>query len=311
MSKFVVVGAGSTGSGVAERLAAAGHEVSIVSRRGRGPAAPGITPVTLDATDAPQLSTVAAGARALFNCANPPYHRWASDWPPIASALLTAAESSGATLVTLSNLYAYGEPSGPMRPSDPLSATYEKAQVRATMWRDALARHEAGALRAVEVRASDFVGAGSDGMLGQRAVDRILAGKSVTAIGDLDVPHSWSYVGDVAATLVTVATEELSWGRPWHAPTNDPRSIRFLVADLADAAGVAQVKVHSAPKSLLRVAGIFSPTLRELPTTIYQFERPFVIDDSETRQLLGLEPTAWADVLANAVGRSRQRSSRD
>jgi len=35
-----------------------------------------------------------------------PYHRWPTDWPPIANALLAAAEISGSKLVTLNNLYA-------------------------------------------------------------------------------------------------------------------------------------------------------------------------------------------------------------
>ncbi len=70
-------------------------------------------------------------ATRFFNCANPKYHQWAKDWPPIASALQTAAERSGATLVTLSNLYAYGPGSGVMSADTPLAATYEKARVRA------------------------------------------------------------------------------------------------------------------------------------------------------------------------------------
>ena len=43
-----------------------------------------------------------AGPRALYNAVNPAYHRWATDWPPVAAALLTAAERSGAVLVTMS-----------------------------------------------------------------------------------------------------------------------------------------------------------------------------------------------------------------
>jgi nucleoside-diphosphate-sugar epimerase len=237
----------------------------------------------------------------VFNCANPAYHRWSTDWPPIADSLLVAAESSGATLVTLSNLYGYGVPSGPMTPHDPLNANYEKAQVRVKMFRDAMALHEAGRITAVEVRASDFIGPDSNSVLGDRAVPRILRGKSVQVLGDPDAPHSWSDVGDVATTLVTVATEEHAWGRAWHCPTNAPRSQREAVNDLADAAGVAHVKIQRIAPAMLRVAGLFSPLMRELPKTLYQFPAPFVIDDSETRQLLGLEPTPWDQVLAAQI----------
>jgi hypothetical protein len=36
--------------------------------------------------------------RAVYNCANPPYHRWLSDWPRLASALLAASEPTEALL---------------------------------------------------------------------------------------------------------------------------------------------------------------------------------------------------------------------
>jgi len=63
-------------------------------------------------------------------------------WPPIANALLVAAERSGAVLATTSNLYGYGPVSAPMTEATPLAATGTKGRVRVQMWRDALAAHE-------------------------------------------------------------------------------------------------------------------------------------------------------------------------
>lgn len=76
--------------------------------------------------------------------ANPAYHRWPTDWPPIAKSLLTTAERSNAVLVTVSNLYGYGEVSGPMTENLPLAAYGPKGLTRVQMWRDALAAHDAG-----------------------------------------------------------------------------------------------------------------------------------------------------------------------
>ncbi len=301
MAEFLVVGAGATGSGVARELVGRGHEVTVVTRRGSGPELDGITRVAVDATDVAALSSLAGGTSAIFNCANPPYHRWLEEWPPLAHALLRSAEHSGATLVTLSNLYAYGRPQGLMTIDHPLTATYAKAQVRAQMWRDALSAHHDGRLHAVEVRASDYIGANSQTMWGERVIPKVLKGRSVSVLGDPDAPHSWTYVGDVSATLVAAALDSTSWGQAWHVPTNLARSSREVVADLAEAAGVGDVRVTAVPRALLRVAGLFSPIMRELPKTLYQFEQPFVMDDSSSRAHFGLEPTPWADVLANTL----------
>ena len=301
VSKYLIVGAGATGGMIAEQLAVRGHEATLVSRRGAGPVRDGVTRVALDATDAPRLAAVAAGAQAIFNCANPPYHRWSTDWPPLAHAMLAAAARSGATLVTLSNLYAYGPPSGPMRESDPIDFALPKAQVRADMWREALAAHEGGVLRAVEVRASDFIGPGADGVVGERVVPRVLAGRGVQLIGDLDVPHSLTYVGDVARTMIATSEDPGSWGRVWHVPTNPAQTLRATVNNLADAAGVERVRVTSLPVVALRLAGLFSPLMRELPKTLYQFQAPFVIDDSAARARFGLAPTPWSEVLVSCL----------
>ena len=193
-----------------------------------------------------------------------------------------------------------------MTPHDPLNADYEKAQVRATMWRDAKRAHDEGRIQATEVRASDYIGPRSQSYLGM-LIPRILAGKSCQVIGNLDAPHSWNYTDDVARTLVTCAQDDQSWGRAWHAPANPPRSVRQALDDIAGIVGATNVKITKVPTVALRVLGLFNTDVRELPKTLYQFQAPFVIDDSETRSTFGLAPTPWDDVL-NATISSYSKS---
>ena len=79
MSSFLIVGAGAIGTGVAKALSSAGHESTVVTRRGSGPETDGVRHVAADASDAQILSSLAIGASAIFNCANPAYHRWSTD----------------------------------------------------------------------------------------------------------------------------------------------------------------------------------------------------------------------------------------
>src|SRR6266511_2489010 len=123
MSLHVVVGAGTIGSEVAQLLAGRGEQVRIITRRGGGPDHPAIERVAADATDIARLTELPRGATALYNCANPPYHRWPTDWPPLHAALLAAAEATGAVLAITSNLYGYGPVSGPMTEDLPLAST--------------------------------------------------------------------------------------------------------------------------------------------------------------------------------------------
>lgn len=306
MGRHVIVGKGPVGSTTAEQLVAEGHTVLVLSRSG-GTSTDTVEHRAVDATDAAALAAAARGADALYNCLNPEYHRWATDWPPMAEALLDAAEATGAVLVTMSNLYGYGPQDDPTRPLTedlPLAAPGTKGQVRARMWRDALARHEAGRIRTTEARASDFVGprVTDGGHLGERAVPAILAGKTVRVLGDPDAPHSWTAMADVARTLVTLGTDERAWGRAWHVPTAPPVPIREAVQGLARAAHVDAPAVKAIPWFVVRTGGLFVPMMRELAETRYQFDRPFVLDSSACTATFGLEATpleqTWADTIA-------------
>ncbi|MEV6671394.1 NAD-dependent epimerase/dehydratase family protein [Streptomyces sp. NPDC051162] len=281
MSFNVVIGFGPAGSATARLLAAQGHSVRVVTTSGRSPE-PGIEHVALDATDSERLTEASRGATAIYGCAAPPYHRWAGEWPPLASSLCAAAEATGAVLVMLGNLYGYGPVDGPMTEELPLAATGPKGKVRAAVWEQARKLHEQGRIKTVELRASDFFGPGvtDGGHLAGRVVPRLLRGKPVTALGDPDAPHSWSYLPDVARALVEVAGEERAWGRAWHVPTRPALSTRQMIDRLAAEAGTEPVTVRGLSPAVLGLASLFSPLLRELKEIRYQFDRSFVVDSS-------------------------------
>jgi nucleoside-diphosphate-sugar epimerase len=289
MALHVIVGAGPVGTATANLLAENGEQVRLVTRRGTGPEHPAIERVKADASDAEQLSKLTAGAVALYNCANPQYHQWLTDWPPLAASLLAAAESSGATLTIAGNLYGYGPVTGPITESTPLAATHPKLKLRADMWRDALAAHEAGRIRATEVRGSDYIEANS--IITAVLAKPLRAGKRAFAPFPLDVPHSWTSVADVARTLVTVATDERALGKAWPVPTNPPLTIRELATRFTKALGLPAAKVTSLPYPVLWTAGVFNPFIKELRATHYQFARPFVLDSTITERTFGLTPT--------------------
>lgn len=309
----LIVGAGPTGSATARLLASTGNLVTIVTRSGSGPAEPGITQIAADAADSEQFTRIAVGASVIYNCANPPYHRWSTDWPPLAASLLQAAQANDAVLVTLSNLYMYAKPTSAMRATNPLDAPSVKGNVRAHMWGDALAAHNTGRVRVTEARASDFIGpdVGANGHMGDRVVPRILRGKKVSLLGDVDAIHSWTAIDDVARTLVALGSDERAWGPPWHVPTVPPLSQRALVHKMCALAGVDPVKVSSIPNVIIRALGLAVPAMREMREVAYQFQAPFVIDSQETTDVFGIEPTALHSTLQTTLSSYGHRRGSD
>ncbi|MFJ9948504.1 NAD-dependent epimerase/dehydratase family protein [Kitasatospora sp. NPDC091207] len=308
MSLHVVVGFGPAGAATARLLAERGHAVRVVTRSGRSPE-PGIEHVAADAADSGRLIELSKGAAAIHGCAAPPLHRWVRELPPLASSVCAAAEASGAVLVMLGNLYGYGPVEGPVTEKLPLAATGPKGRVRAAIWEQARGWHEQGRIRAVEVRAADFFGPGvtDRGHLSGRVVPRVLRGKPVSVLGDPDAPHSWTYLPDVARALVEVAGEERAWGRAWHVPTAPALSGHAMVDRLADRAGTAPVAVRGLSPAVLGVASLFSPLIRELKETRYQFDRPFVMDSSDYEAEFAVRATPVGEQVGATVDWWRER----
>jgi nucleoside-diphosphate-sugar epimerase len=143
-----------------------------------------------------------------------------------------------------------------------------------------------------------------------RTVDRLLAGRKVRVLGDPDAPHSWTYVPDVGRTLAVLGTDERAWGRPWHVPTGPAVSQRELATRFCAVAGAPAPSVAPFPVGTLTVGGMVSSQVRELKETLYQFDRPFVLDSSACTAAFGIDPAPLDDALAAVADHARGRSVR-
>ncbi|MCL2724946.1 MAG: NAD-dependent epimerase/dehydratase family protein [Polyangiaceae bacterium] len=296
MTHHLVVGAGPIGRALALRLIERGDRITLATRSGT--AIDGTQGLRMDASDPAAFSTAASKCQTIFLCTGPPYARWATEWPPIFAATIEAAQGSGASLVIMGNLYAYGKPEGAMTEASPYHPVEKKGQVRLAGWQVALAAHERGEIRAVEVRASDYFGPGigKNTHLGVDFFRPILQSKKAMVVGDPDAIHSWSFVPDIVSTLVAAGDFTGPWGRIWHVPSNLPLSRRDIASQLNSRYGCAG-RVVGYPQWVLRLLGYFSPMLREIEASSYQFRAPFVMDARETEALLQIRATPWSEAL--------------
>jgi len=312
MGTHAIVGAGSVGTATALVLVEQGHDVVLVTRSGSGPDRPGITRVAADASDPAALAAAVGHPDAVYNCANPPYHRWPELWPPMASAVLEVATATGAVLVIMGNLYGYGPVDHPMTEDDALAATFSKGRIRAGMWADALAAHRAGRVRVTEARASDFYGPGvvETSFFG-RNVDRMLAGKKAYVLGAVDEPHAATYVPDVGRTLAALGTDERAWGLPWHVPTAAAVSQRRMAERFCQVAGAPAARIASIPRAMLTAVGVVAPRVRGFRETRYQFDRPFLLDSSACTATFGITATPMDDAFAAIAEHTRHGAGGD
>jgi len=272
--------------------------VRFVTRTGTGPA--GFETRQADASDAPGLRAAAEGATILVNAVGAPYHRWAELLPPVQTAVLRAAEATGAVAVFVDNLYGYDGSRMPLTEKTPQTPATRKGALRKALEDQWKAAHRAGKAKAVAVQASDYFGPGATradtSHLGSRFFPGFEAGKPVQFLGDPGQPHSITYLPDFARALANVALSPESWGQSWICPSVGPTTFRSLAEDLGRLAG-KPVKVGSVPRAMLRVLGVFVPVMKEVVEMLYQFEKPFTVDSAAFEARFGWKATGQDEAV--------------
>jgi nucleoside-diphosphate-sugar epimerase len=219
----VVFGTGPLGLAVAGRLMSSGQRVRVVNRTGKADAPQGVEVVAANVTDPAAARRVCEGAAVVFHCASGPYGRWAQTLMHIMNGIIEGASAAGAKLVYGDNLYAYGPIDGPIREDLPYRPIGPTTRARAEVATTLMNAHAAGTVRATIGRASDFYGPRArQSKVGDGVFARAIAGKPAQTLGDPDTLHTYTFIDDFAAGLVTLAQRDEALGQVWHIPSARP-----------------------------------------------------------------------------------------
>ncbi len=272
--------------------------IRAVSRSGGGLQPEGVERMAADALDLEATRKASKKASVIFHCMNVPYSKWSGTLEPMMANLMAAAEDVRAKLVYADNVYAYGNVDGSLRETLPWEAATRKGRIRANILRMLEAGGETGDFSFTVGMASDFYGPGAtqNAHLGTLVFERILKGQSAQYVGIPHLPHSFTYLPDMAADLVTLAFDARADNRTWHVRNAPALSFEDLTGLLGQELE-REIGIQSIPPFLLRMMGLFNRDIREIGEMLYQFRKPFIVDDSDFRNTFGGEATALVDGL--------------
>lgn len=323
--RYLITGAGQIGSQLALDLVASGHHVTVI-RRGTG-VPDGADLVRGDAGDRDLLRRVVAGGpggdpvaepvAAVFHCIHTSYdaRAWAADLPDREQAVMDVAAEYGVPVVFPESVYAFGTAAqdlddgpdggpdggtaeravtGEVEPASPLG------EIRARL----LAARAAHPARTISVVAADLIGPTADPA---SAVFQLLvfgpaaAGKRAWVLGDPDVPRSVTWIPDLTAAMVSAAEHAGELAPRGTAVLLAPTTLTMTQRQMAEAvAPDGRARVSHIPWWILRVAGVFSPMMRELRRQRYLWDAPAVLRPGHLEERCGLRPTAQKDVLTRS-----------
>jgi nucleoside-diphosphate-sugar epimerase len=305
MNKHLIFGTGPLAQSVmTELLKKQDVQITMVNRSGkRGDIPPQVDVIPSDAYDAKQVQAVTKGAAVVYQCAQPAYTEWPAMFPPLQTAILEGTAASGAKLIVGENLYMYGSTHGkPMKENMPYLAKGAKGRTRAAMAQQLLDAHKAGKVRLAMARGSDFYGEGVEGaVIGERVVGFLVAGKAASVFGNIDLPHTQTYIGDFGKALVILGEREEALGRAWHVPNAEPEiTTRQMIERLAAAIGV-KAKISVMPKFMFEVISRLHPMLREFRELAYEFEEEYIVDHSDFVASFGNIATPTDEAIRRTV----------
>jgi len=298
----VIFGAGPVGLAVMDELLARGKQVRLVTRSGRVDVPDGVEAEAGDAAELDVTERVCQGAAVVYICCSPPYDKWPELFPPLQNGILVGAVHAGAKIVSMENLYMYGETRGkPVTEDLNFDAYTRKGMIRARMAEELMSAHQSGRVRVVSARASDFFGPRAlFSAMGERVFYPALAGKKVQVLGNPDLPHTMSYVPDIARALVLLAEKDEALGKAWHIPGPETVTTREFIERVFSVTG-KKPGIQASPRFMVKLMGNFLPVMRELYEMLYLWEEPVILDHSRFEAAFGFEATPLDEAIAQTV----------
>ncbi len=129
---------------------------------------------------------------------------------------------------------------------------------------------------------------------------RALSGKPSQTLGDPDALHTYTFIDDFASGLVTLAKRNEAMGEVWHIPSAETVTTRRFIEMVFQ-----QIKqpalLQPAPKVAITLLGLLIPPMRAVKETLYQSERPWVVDHSKFARAFGSRPTRREQAIAETL----------
>lgn len=249
---------------------------------------PNVRLTAADVTSEKDMVAIARTSEIIFSCTDMPYNKWADFYPATATALVHALSKTEARLVFADNMYSYGNVAGrEMNEQMPHEAKTQKGKIRAAVINALLFSGQEFSSRVAFVKAADFIGPHiHKGLFGNDFLDKVYKGKTVWLFGDINLPHTFTYINDFAEAMINVGTATDTFGEVWHVP-NAPALSLDKWLHLFEVVTNKRIKKSVMPKIIIRIAGLFSSFIKELYEMAYQFECPYLITHDKYAERFG------------------------
>lgn len=258
-----------------------------------------------DLTDSEQVEKAIAGSEIVYLMVGFEYNLkvWQAQWPKLMRATLDACIKHKAKLVFFDNVYLYDESEiGHMTEDSKINPPSKKGKVRQEIAELLMAEVKAGKLTALIARAADFYGPENEkSFLIELVYKNIKKGKNPQVLLATNWKHTFTFTPDAAKATALLGNTPDAYNQVWHLPSDRNSLTSKEMAELFN----TEMKASKPPKVLsmwmLKLIGLFVPTLREMPEMMYQYNRDYFFDSSKFEKRFNFKPTSYAEGVRQIV----------
>ncbi|MCJ7842530.1 SDR family NAD(P)-dependent oxidoreductase [Lederbergia sp. NSJ-179] len=232
------------------------------------------------------LMAAAKQADTIFQSANLPYEQWEEKLISFFENIINVSKTTEAKLVLVDNIYAYGRSSGgKVNEETPKNPHTKKGKIR--LQAEKLIKNSN--VQALIAHFPDFYGPNAENTLLHVTLKDAIQHKGAMFVGSKKIPREFIYTPDGAKALVHLAIQEQTFGQNWNIPGYDVITGEEIIAIIRDINGYKK-SVFTVTKGMIKLLGLFDPTMREVVEMFYLNEDPVVLDGTKYNREIGPLP---------------------
>jgi nucleoside-diphosphate-sugar epimerase len=203
-------------------------------------------------------------------------------------SLEAAARAGVSRLLMVSGIFSYGVPLTQLvAETHPREPETHKGKRRKEQEDLATQAHQPGGLRTMVVRLPDFYGPHNGRSLARQIFRSALDGKTANWMGPANTLHEFIFVPDAGPVLAELIGREDCYGEAWNLGGVEAIAGIDFITRVYRAVG-REPDYRSIGGTMLKMAGVVNPTLKEVAEMIYLQETPVILDDSKLAAKLGV-----------------------
>ena len=295
---------GTIASVLAKELTAYTKAIRLVSRNPRK-VNESDTLFAADLTDPAMVDKAVAGSQVVYLLVGLEYKLsvWQQQWPKLMRATIDACIRHNAKLVFFDNVYLYdADAVSHLTEESPINPPSKKGKVRRDVAAMLMEAVHTGKLQALIARAADFYGPNNErSFLNEAVYKNIKKGKKPVWFANANTKHSFTYTPDAAKATAILGNTPNAYNQVWHLPTDPQQITGKQMIDLFATEMNVPSRVTVLPIWLIRLIGLFSPFMREMPEMMYQYDRDYFFDSSKFNTHFNFTPTLYSQGVKKTV----------